>query len=156
MLDECPHCFSRVIASSGGECPACRKNIRDTAGTDPARTSMSMLPGAQLPQFCCDCDRATDRYVEVKSTIGGPGGRDWGPIWSILFLPISWALSLVFALESRSQRLNRRSNDLAVVKIPQCESCAAERRPVPIRVDTEELRLTFVVHRDFKKRVGDQ
>ncbi len=50
--------------------------------------------------------------------------------------------------------LHKRSNDITLVMMPQCEPCGALHRPAPVRVDTEELRLTFVVHRDFEKRVS--
>ncbi len=153
MIDECPHCYGRVIASSSGECPSCRKNIHDRTGTDSTKTTVLVAHGTMLPPYCCDCGKPTDRRVKVKSTVGGPGGRDWGFL-AVLLFPFSMILSLVLSAVARSEQMSRRSNDVAVVKMPQCKACGSLRRPSPTRVDTEQLRLTFVVHRDFEKKVS--
>lgn len=50
----------------------------------------------------------------------------------------------------------RRSRDTLLIRLPQCKLCASQRRPAPVRVNSEELRLTFVVHRDFKHKVVEQ
>jgi hypothetical protein len=155
MTDECPHCYARVIAKADGECPACHRNIRDLTGTDPTRTQATLLHGAKLPPFCCDCGAPTDRYVKVKSTMGGPGGSNQKALWGALAMLCSFSLGLLLMGALRREQLSKRPNDVAVIHMPQCEPCGSVRRPAPIRVDTEQLALTFVVHREFKAHLGE-
>ncbi len=154
MLEECPHCYSRVFASEAGECPSCRKNIKDPNGTDPNRTALSIAEGRSLPPNCCDCDLPTDRQVRVKSEIPGHPGSHLKTWTYVLLVPLLgfWAvLMALFAGKDDGRR--GRSGETFIVHMPQCKACGATRRPQPIRIDREHGLLTFVVHVNFKKRV---
>jgi len=71
---------------------------------------------------------------------------------SILALLVSWWF-LPFAVMCG---LRDRTGDVVIVEIPQCEVCGDSGKPAPIRVNSEELRMTFVVHRDFSKQIAEQ
>lgn len=154
MIVECPHCYTRVWPTPQGECPACRKSIHDATDTDPAKTSISVRDLSQLPPHCCDCGRSTDRYVKVVRRISRKTdvADSAAGLFSVLALLISW-LFLPFALMSG---LRERTADVVVVEMPQCEVCGESGKPAPIRVNSEELRMTFVVHKDFSKQIAEQ
>ena len=154
IIVECPHCYTHVVPTSEGECPACRKNIHDVADTDPARTSISIPHSSQLPPNCCHCGRPTDRYVKVVRKISRKTerGDSTAGVFFLLGLFVS-CLLLPFAL---ILGLRERSGDFVVVRIPQCEVRAKNGKPAPIRVNSEELKMTFVVHKDFKKQIAEQ
>jgi hypothetical protein len=150
MFVECPHCYMRVIPNSEGECPACRNNIHDTADTDPTKASISVRHLADLPPYCCDCGRQTDRFVKVIRKVShkmdGPDASSaillvLGMFVSCFFLPLALVLGL-----------RERKGDVIVVRMPQCKSCAMNGTPVPIRVNSEQLQMTFVVNKDLKDR----
>ena len=58
-----------------------------------------------------------------------------------IVLPFAWMFGF-----------GHRIGDVVVVRMPQCKSCASDGPPMPIRVNSEELRMTFVVHKEFKER----
>lgn len=154
MIVECPHCYTRVWPTPEGECPACRKSLHDTTDTDPAKTSVSIAHRSLLPPYCCDCGRPTDRYVKIVRRVSrgvdvadSPAG-----LLSVLGLLVSWWF-LPFAVLCG---LRDRTGDVVIVEIPQCEVCGDNGKPAPIRVNSEELRMTFVVHKDFSKQIVEQ
>ena len=69
-------------------------------------------------------------------------------VWLVLGTLVSFVL-LPFALLFG---LRERTGDVIVVRMPQCSSCAGEGKPDPIRVNAEQLSMTFVVHHEFKKQ----
>lgn len=149
MIIECPHCYTRVMPGPEGECPACRKNTRDTAGTDPAKTAMSIPNQASLPPVCCECGRPTDRYVKVTRSVRVQGAAEGsgGTLASIGL----WLLG-GFTIFASSGHSRGTSGDVIVIHMPQCPLCGAEGPPSPKSVNAEELRMTFVVHKVFKEK----
>jgi hypothetical protein len=147
---ECPHCFTRVIPTSEGECPACRRNVRETGGTDPTKTTLSIADGAAtLPRYCCDCGRSTERRLKVKCKITSDVESGWAAVLSTIFAALTGVF--VGGIEDDPHR-----RVTLVIRIPQCEMCASHGRPVPVRVNLEESRMTFVVHKEFESRVVEQ
>ena len=151
MIKECPHCFMRVVATANGECPACRRDMGDTSGSDATKTSLSVALGAVLPPFCCDCANMTDRYVKVRAKIAGDNGSGWATFFSVM---ISVITGVFVAGDDDNPR--RRSSDTLVIRVPQCKLCASQGHPRPIRVNSEELRMTLVVDKKFKEKVVAQ
>ena len=64
-------------------------------------------------------------------------------------------ISIVFGVVPEDDGPRRRLSDTIVVRMPQCELCAPLGRPKPIRVNTEEYHVTFVVNKSFSERVGE-
>ena len=154
MIVECPHCYTRVWPTPQGECPACRKSIHDATDADRAKTSVSIGHRSLLPPYCCDCGRPTDRYVRIVRRVSCKADVADSPagLLSVLALLVSWWF-LPLAVMSG---LRDRTGDVVIVEIPQCEVCGESGRPAPIRVNSEELRMTFVVHKDFSKQIAEQ
>lgn len=154
VIVECPHCYTHMMPSPQGECPSCRKNIHDAGNADPARTAVSIRHLAELPQNCCDCGRETARYVNVTRRISRKAESHTSDVGALLFIASMFScLFLPFALLFG---LRERTGDSVRIDMPQCEACAAHGPPVPTRVNSEELRMTFVVDRQFKKRIVEQ
>ena len=162
MIVECPHCYTRVFPTSAGECPACRKNTNDTQDTEPDRTAVTIRHLTELNRFCCDCGYPTERRVTVTQQIShktGPKDSDIGPS-GIAALIIGYAMmALTFPIVPFLLFFGKsgkgRVSDVAIVRIPQCKTCAQHRKLEPIRVNSEELLLTFVVHKEFRNRNAD-
>jgi hypothetical protein len=156
VLEECPHCYTGVFPSDAGECPSCRKNVRDRSGTDPLRTALDVSETVSLPPYCCECDAPTERVVRVKSKIPGQGESGNETIWILALLAVFFSffapLIGLFARAGEDRRAGR-SGETFIVHLPQCDTCGSVRAPKPIRVDRERQTLTFVVHVDFKRRV---
>ncbi|MEO1998530.1 MAG: hypothetical protein ABGZ17_25075 [Planctomycetaceae bacterium] len=49
--------------------------------------------------------------------------------------------------------LQSRIGDVVVVQMPQCEICSQHGSPEPVHVNSHELRMTFIVNKDFKNGV---
>ena len=71
----CPHCYARVMPSGEGICPACRRDTRDTTGTDPQKTALSLPGNVRLPPYCHACGAPTERTIDVKQTLQGDPGN---------------------------------------------------------------------------------
>ena len=125
-----------------------------TTDTDPTKTSVSIAHRSLVPRYCCDCGRPTDRYVKIVRRVsrGADVADSPAGMLSVLGLLVSWWF-LPFAVMCG---LRDRTGDVVVVEIPQCGVCGDQGKPAPIRVNSEELRMTFVVHRDFRKQIADR
>ncbi len=146
---ECPNCYTHVIPTSAGECPACRKDMTSAAGTESDKTSFSINHAAKLSPYCCGCGCHADRYVKVARHISRERDeRDSSnDVLTVLILTVGWiVLPLVWMFG-----LRHRIGDVIVVRMPQCNVCASNGPPIPISVNSEELRMTFVVHKQFKE-----
>lgn len=148
MIIECPHCYSKVVPNPQGECPSCRKNTRDKNPQDVGRTSLTVAHAAALPKVCCRCAGETDAYVKITRKISRKKDPDSSsePLW-LLGLFLSWIFWLLALLRGD---FRERFSDVIVVHMPHCPRCQAEQPLEPIRINSEELQMTFVVHQDFK------
>ena len=147
---ECPHCYTHVIPTSAGDCPACSTSMSKVAEADSDKTSFSIDHEAALQPYCCGCGTPTDRYVRVVQRISRErDSRDSSAqMLTVLVLVGGWmVLPFAWLFGFRG-----RIGDTMVVRMPQCQACAADGTPVPLRVNSEELRMTFVVHKTFKER----
>jgi hypothetical protein len=123
--------------------------VWDRAGTDPTKTSISIPSQSVLPPFCCDCGLATSRFVMVKRRFKGDGPTGFATVLAILF----GAITGLFLLTP--PRRGGRSGDVLIIRMPQCNACAANGPPEPIAMNSEELRMSLIVHKDFKKKVRE-
>jgi hypothetical protein len=137
MLKDCPHCYARVVPKSDGRCPACQKDMQNLAGADTTRASLRVAQGDVLPSICCGCGQSTDRFVKVHKT---RSGRDEPSAWVkvLLFFTFNWGV------------MSGGGKDVVEVKIPQCDFCGNEGRPEPDHVDFDNVRMTFVVHKNLR------
>ncbi len=152
MIVECPHCYTNVLPSREGQCPACRNNVHDAPKADPSKTSLTVRHGAELPSFCCGCGCPTDRYVKVLRKISHKKAQQDTSLglFLVLGLLFGWIFWLIAWMRGD---FRTRVGDVVVARMPQCKLCGANGAPDPIRVNAEELRMTFVVHRQFKEKV---
>jgi len=155
VLEECPHCYTAVIPSAHGECPSCRKNFHDRAGTDPTRTALHVSEARALPPYCHGCDAPTDRFVDVIAKVPGYGSRANLGSWLLLYYAILSLFAPFIGLFSVAgdDAERGRSGERFKVSLPQCAACGAAGRPRPVRIDRERGLLTFIVHVSFKKRI---
>ncbi len=150
MIVECPHCFTKVAPAADGICPACRENVHDKPSEGADQTSMAVRHLTDLPGICCGCGQSTDRYVKISRKISHQKEQDSSIgalfILGLLFGWLFWIIALF-----RGAKGNR-VGDVVIVEMPQCPGCQANGKPEPIRVNAEELQMTFVVHRELQAR----
>ncbi len=137
MLTDCPHCYARVVPKADGRCPACQKDMHDLAGVDPTRVSLRVAQGDVLPRVCCDCGQATDRVITVCRRTSARDEMSLG-VRLLLLLSFNWGA------------LSGSGGDVVEVEMPQCDLCGSEGRPEPEYVDFDNVRMTFVVHKNLR------
>lgn len=139
---ECPHCYTRVLPSAAGQCPACGKNTRDPRlGSALPRTKTTIREGASLPAICYNCGTPTDRMTTIRRRWQA-AGDSWivramafwvAPGWILL----SWLLG-------RSPRHTMR------VRLPECVSCSQVSTPTVEHTDFGTGEITLLVHKGFR------
>lgn len=146
---ECPHCYTRVLPNRAGTCPACGRDVNDTTGVDPTRTSVGIETNTLLPPVCSGCGGATDRCVELVLQQGGSRAQQQEEEFANL-------RASIFGLVLRWFRPGRADRPEIIVHLPQCDRCAAAHgRPKPRGVSFERATATFEVHREFRRAVED-
>ena len=143
MLTDCPHCYARVVPKADGRCPACQKDVRNLAGTDTTRASLRVAQGDVLPPICCGCGQATPRTVTVCMK---KSARDEPSLWQkvIIFAFFNWIVGLAYFMTGIANK------DVVEVKMPQCDFCHSKGSPEPEYVDFQNVRMTFVVHKNLR------
>ena len=139
---ECPHCYTRVLPSAAGQCPACGKNTRDPRlGSALPRTKTTIREGASLPAICYNCGTPTDRMTTIRRRWQA-AGDSWivramafwvAPGWILL----SWLLG-------RSPRHTMR------VRLPECVSCSQVSTPTVEHTDFGTGEITLLVDKEFR------
>jgi hypothetical protein len=146
-LIQCPHCYFRVLPSKQGFCPSCHKDVHDLAGFDPSRTLMDIPDTISLPDYCLTCARPTKRRVKILSK----ADLDKEP--SLFnFLKHLNQVSLVPSYAYAEYGDMDGTSPTVSVSIPQCDKCAKRGKPNPVHTDFENMRMTFIVHKIFKKK----
>jgi hypothetical protein len=136
---ECPHCFTRVVPSLNGECPACGQNTRDETGTDPRRTVLILKHAQELPPFCCHCACRTDSWVKVLRALSHRNDNP-EPVLPVLF---GGVLSLLFRDRSRTE-------DFVVVNVPQCRDCKKNGAPQSVATSPVNQTVSILVDKRFR------
>jgi hypothetical protein len=144
MVVECPHCYTRVVPSPDGVCPACTKNVRELGAGNPDLTRMQISAQDRLPPNCYLCDSPTTDTVRIRRTVVKGSGA---PTVVRLFLAVVTPLwAVAFANSTRFRHSVK-------IRVPQCAACASRTRAEPAYVDFEQAKFTFVVHKAFRDRV---
>jgi hypothetical protein len=133
----CPHCYTRVLPSAAGSCPACGKEARQADGKAPTRVRMAVGERTVLSRCCCQCCAPTDRRVTVR--------RSTRPGESPLLEFVTLVLAPLLFLITRSPSERRTIK----VKMPQCPRCATGGELAPVHVDFERFEMTFLVNERF-------
>jgi hypothetical protein len=143
---ECPHCYTRVLPNAAGTCPSCARDVNDTTGIDPTRTSVGIETNTLLPPVCSACGEATGRTVEIVSKQGGGKAQAEEEYASLRMS--------VFAFFLRALRPSRADRPEICIQLPQCQRCAAAQgRPTPRAVSFDRATMIFEVHREFRRAV---
>jgi hypothetical protein len=79
--------------------------------------------------------------------------RTDGGFGTALFVLAAMLLALLGFLLFRFGRGGQFNRLRIRMKLPQCDQCAKEGIPEPIHADFYEGELTFVVHREFRRRL---
>ena len=144
---ECPHCYTRVLPNRAGTCPSCARDVNDTHGADPTRTSLSIETNTLLPAVCSQCAAPTDRTVLIVSsqrTSADAPEESSSLRWNVFALLLS-RLRPSAAMSDRPE---------VSLHVPQCPRCAELRgRVKPRAISYERASMVLEVHRDFRSAV---
>ncbi len=146
MPVECPHCYTTVMPSPAGVCPACRGDTRKP-GADPDTTALRVAQGEDLPPICCVCGGPADRKTAVTRSTKGDRSDDLPLLLKIAVGLFSWPLGLYLMIRG----VDRSS--VVQVRMPQCDNCATLGAPVTRYVDFRNATMTLLVHRKLKEAV---
>src|SRR5262245_23052765 len=92
---ECPHCYTTVLPSVAGKCPACLENVR---GKISRFTAVDIEQDAKLPNRCYLCDAETTRFATVDANPQALTKRVLAIALLILILPFSFVVRPVTTL----------------------------------------------------------
>lgn len=138
-IQECPHCYCKVLPNSDGQCPACGKNTRDRAGVDPTRSRVRIRQDEPLPAVCMCCGKETESTRRVTCADEGD------PTDVVARGCLAAALGPLLTVLMTRKRLSRR----IVVFVPECRSCMAQGGAELVHVDLDNFELTFIADRGF-------
>ncbi len=148
LLIQCPHCYFHVLPSRDGFCPSCHKDVHDLSGIDPSMTLMDIPDTMTLPDYCLTCARPTERRVKILSKVD----RDKEPTILNFLKHLSlvfWAPAYAYAEYGDMDG----TSPTVILDVPQCGECAGRGKPKPVHTDFENMCMTFIVHKKFKKKV---
>jgi len=150
MAIECPHCFTYVHVGGDGQCPSCREDTNDVRGLDRDLTTVVIGENSPIPDVCCTCGVQTRRSINIKQS--KTGDAPTGALLVAMNLLFGWIGAIYFHALRMIWRYSSDGGQTVSVRLTQCELCATEGPPRPLRVNYESCTMRFVVHRDFKAR----
>lgn len=147
MIEECPHCHTRVVPLKDNICPACHKSVVNQVGADLSVTTITVDDVRSLPPYCVLCGRETKRVQHLRKT-----RKDPDPSGSAAANRLALSQGgLVGELAAWILRFGKQD---IVFSIPYCERCQNEHRRLSVRhVDWDRRLLTLLAHVDFKQRL---
>jgi hypothetical protein len=141
MIIECPQCYSNVLLKSDDTCPACHASVGSSANAPPVLTKVSLRQSTLLPGICVTCGRETASTVSFKRWVRNPRYFSKPAMMNVLALVLTPLLDYL---------LGRTGREIAL-RIPQCETCVAEKCGLHVlNIDFETAITTLVVRREFK------
>ena len=147
MIEACPHCYRKVIAMTDGTCPACGKNTRDKAGTDPHKILISIRPGDHLPKVCFRCGTATESAKRLH-LVSEPQGATFTSGFATFLANFMGPFRFI----NRLERLNKTIT--LSIRLPVCRECWKGLRQIrPEHIDFDDHRIDLVVHENFRKAI---
>jgi hypothetical protein len=111
------------------------------ADAPPVLTRVSLGQSTALPGICVTCGRETASTVAFKRWVRNPRYLMRPAMMNVLALVLTPLLDYF---------LERTGREIAL-RIPQCETCVAEKCELRVlNIDFETAVTTFVVRREFK------
>ncbi len=146
---ECPHCYTRVLPSRSGQCPACGKNTKDAPlGSALPRTKITIREGTRLPAICYNCGTPTNRMKTIRQGWQGAGDSWIGRAVALIMLILApfWVLLWWLGRSPRPSSMR--------IRLPECAACSRASTPNVEHTDFGAGEVTLVVHRDFRAAVA--
>jgi hypothetical protein len=148
MINDCPHCHTRVIPNADGTCPSCTKDTRDVTGTEPYVIRITIAEGQPLPPYCVLCGRETERTVKITRRGHDKRSRKAASGRIGLYALALGLLGYVFSSVIGASR------KVVSLRLPVCEVCHRTDRVQVVNVDFERNAITVFGHRDFRSRLA--
>lgn len=110
-------------------------------------TLMDISDTMPLPDICMQCARPTNRRVKILSKADGEKEPTF-----FNFLKHLSMVSLVPMYAYAEYGDMDGTSPTVALRVPQCKECSGREKPKPVHTDFEDMRMTFVVHKNFKKK----
>lgn len=147
---ECPNCYSTVILTEDGICPACHKDP-NAATADRTKTRVTICEGEVLPALCFGCGNQTASMSTIRRSTSSSILRVLKILVGVVIFPLK---ILVFGLSrGLSDDGNTRCYQSLKVKVPVCLKCRGCDPPRIIATDFEEGMIAFVVPISVKAEI---
>ena len=155
MATECPHCFRTIIPLAGGNCPNCRRNVKDAPPQAAGMKSIWIDEKMQLPQVCCTCGERCQRFITVSqsmaysTTDSRSYRRDDGAAVRLGASLILGGLFVKLYELFTSGEPTDVHNVVVKVKMPHCHNCSSQQPLEPQKVDFDYCKMRFAVCQRF-------
>jgi hypothetical protein len=147
---ECPNCYSTVILTEDGICPACHKNP-NAATADRTKTRVTICERQVLPDLCFGCGNQTTSMSIIRRSTTSTILRVLKIIVGVLIFPLK---ILLFGLRrGLSDDHNTRCYQSLKVKVPICLKCHGCDQPRIIATNFEEGLIAFAVPISVKAEI---
>lgn len=141
---ECPHCYTRVMPSSSGICPACQKNINERPAL-PDMTQELIDTRWRPPAICMICGEPAEEHVDVIFTRVSPTQGEriaLGGAFGAVLLLVRALLWLI----------GRTLKQRVAFSAPVCCAHRSSQLLKPVEIDWSNGYFTFIVHRIFRDK----
>ena len=147
MLEDCPHCYTRMIPMADGRCPSCQGDTDDCSSYDPDLAMVTVAQRQTLPNCCLVCGQTTDR--EVVLTLGS--GSDVGTNIAISIAGIALSLLAGFGFA----KTGGGDKQHMTIRVPVCPRCKGHPRLEPRHLDFQNYQAKFLAHRRFGEAIKE-
>lgn len=145
MLEECPHCFSRIVPMGDGTCPRCQKDTKDTSGVDGGLRPVTVTRRMTFPNACVVCGANTTRKRRVSESIGSNVNVTGLGLLS-LFIGVYAALLQRYVFKN-DQKFTES------VRVPVCDACHSASKVRVLGTDYKKHEMTILVHERCRKQM---
>jgi hypothetical protein len=121
--------------------------VNDLSGVDPNRTILEIPDTRRLPDCCISCGISTRRRVEILQK----RDLDKEPTLKNFMAHLIVTASAPVYMTAKYGDMDG-TTPTVLLKVPQCLGCAMDGKPQPFHVDFDKMSMSFVVHKNFKKK----
>ena len=152
-IQECPHCFARVMVTSDGRCPTCWQNVR--VPNKSGRRRQTIRVDGPIPTLCVVCGEPTRRWIQVTDQIGEEAAYnsdDNMPRNAIEFVVYGLMVGFIRMLLRRPSTSSGHVINELSVSLPQCRRCRKDEVKV-LNANHHDRTLVVAAHECFIKEL---
>lgn len=147
---ECPNCYSTVILTADGLCPACNRGP-NAPTADGTKAKVTIWEGQDLPDVCFWCGNQTTSMLVVRRSSSSPTFRVLKLFLGVVLFPLK---ILIFGPRRvLSDDGGARCYQSLKVKVPVCLRCRGRDSLRIVGTNFEEGTISFVVPKPVREEI---